>query len=137
MRTRLVLAVAPLALVAVATLPSSAAPKPMKGAYTAAAPVPGGAADDCEGAVPGSLHTETIKVPAAGRFTADLTGFQGDWDFFLKANGGLLSSSTGSVDAPKETVSAKIKKAGSVQLISCNWAGGPSAAVSWTFLPNK
>lgn len=136
MRTRLVLAVAPLALVAVATLPSSAAPKPVTGAYTAAAPVPGGAVD-CDGTVPGSTHTETIKVPAAGRFTADLAGFQGDWDFFLKANGSVLSSSTGSFDAVKETVTAKIKKAGSVQLVSCNWAGGPSASVKWTFLPNK
>lgn len=136
MRTRLVLAVAPLALVAVAALPSSAAPKPLTGTYTAGAPVPGGAVD-CDGTVPGSTHTESIKVPAAGRFTADLEGFTGDWDFFLKANGGLLSASTGSFDAVKETVSAKIKKAGAVQLVSCNWVGGPTGTVKWKFLPNK
>lgn len=135
MRTRLVLAVAPLALVAVATPPSSAAPKPMKGAYTASAPVPG--APDCDGTAPGSLHTAPIKVPGPGRFTADLTGFQGDWDFYLKANGGLLSSSTGSVDATTETVSAKIKKAGTIQIVSCNWVGGPTGNVKWTFTPAR
>lgn len=135
MRTRLLLAVAPLALVGVATLPSSAAPKPMKGSYTASAPVPG--APDCDGTAPGSVHTMAIKVPGAGRFTADLTGFAGDWDFYLKSGGGVLSASEGGADAPKETVSAKIKKAGTVTIASCNWAGGPTGAVTWTFLPNK
>jgi hypothetical protein len=135
MRTRLVLAVAPLALVAAATLPSSAAPKAMSGSYTASAPVPG--APDCDGTAPGSVHTAPIKVPGAGRFTAELTGFAGDWDFYLEQNGGMLSSSTGSFDATTETVSAKIKKAGTVDILSCNWAGGPTGAVKWTFVPNK
>lgn len=135
MRARLVLAVAPLALVAVATLPSSAAPKEMKGSYTASAAVPG--APDCDGTVPGSVHKAPIKVPGPGRFTAELTGFQGDWDFFLKANGGLLSSSEGSVDATTEVVSAKIKKAGTVDIESCNWAGGPTGSVKWVFTPTK
>lgn len=135
MRARLVLAVLPLALVGAVALPSSAAPKPMTGAYTASAPVPG--APDCDGLAPGSLHTMAIKVPSAGRFTADLTGFAGDWDFFLKANGSELSASTGSFDAMVETVTAKLKKATTVNIVSCNWAGGPTGSVKWTFTPNK
>lgn len=107
----------------------------MKGSYTASAPVPG--APDCDGTAPGSLHVQSVKVPSAGRFTADLTGFAGDWDFYLKANGGELSASTGGADAAKETVSAKIKKAVTVDIVSCNWAGGPTGSVSWVFTPNK
>lgn len=137
MRTRLVLAVAPLALVAVATLPSSAAPKPMSGSYTAAAATPG--APDCDGTAPGSLHSAPIKVPGAGRMTAELSGFLGDWDFYLRSNGSELSASAGgdiggAMDA-KETVSAKVKKAGTIDIVSCNWAGGPTGNVKWTFTP--
>lgn len=140
MRTRLVLAVLPVALLGVAVAPSSAAgPKPMKGEYTASAPVPG--APDCDGTAPGSTHTESIKVPAAGRFTAELGGFLGDWDFYLKANGGVLSSSTsggiGGAEDSKEIVTAKIKKAGTIDIVSCNWSGGPTGAVTWSFVPNK
>ncbi len=139
MRTRLVLAVLPAALVGVAVLPASAGPKPMEGAYTAAAPVPG--APDCDGTAPGSTHTQDVKLPAAGRMTAELKGFLGDWDFYLRANGADLSSSTsgdvGGAGDAKEIVTAKIKKAVTVQIVSCNWAGGPSGSVTWKFLPNK
>ena len=139
MRTRLVLAVLPVALLGAVALPSSAAPKGMSGSYTAAAATPG--APDCDGTAPGSLHSAPIKLPGAGRMTADLSGFAGDWDFFLFSNGAELSASAGgdiggAMDA-KETVSAKIKKAGTVMIVSCNWAGGPTGAVKWTFTPNK
>lgn len=139
MRTRLVLVVLPAALVGVAVLPSSAAPKPMKGAYTAAAPVPGGVAT-CDGTVPGSTHVQTVKLPAAGRMTAELSRFTGDWDFYLRANGSDLSASEsggiGGAEDAKEIVTAKIKKATTVSIVSCNWAGGPSGAVTWVYTPN-
>ena len=139
MRTRLVLAVLPVALLGVAVAPSSAAgPKPMKGAYTAAAPVPGGAIE-CDGTVPGSVHKQEVKLPGAGKLLVNLKGFTGDWDLFVRANGAELSASTsgsiGGAENAVETAAVKIKKATTVSIDSCNWAGGPSGAVDWEFTP--
>lgn len=139
MRTRLVLAALPVALIGVTAAGSLAAPKEMKGSYTANAPVPG--APDCDGTAPGSLHTQSVKVPSAGRFTAELSGFLGDWDLYLKSSGADLSASTsgglGGAEDAKELVTAKIRKAGTIDIVSCNWSGGPTGNVTWSFVPNK
>lgn len=140
MRTRLVVAVLPVVLLGAAVAPSSAAPKPMKGSYEAAAPVPGGAVA-CDGTVPGSVHSQEIKLPGAGKLQVDLTGFLGDWDLFVRSNGAVLSASesagVGGAEDASEIASAKIKKATTVSIDSCNWAGGPAGSVAWTFTPAK
>ena len=140
MRNRLVLAALPVALLGVAVASASAAPKPMTGSYAATAPVPGGAVA-CDGTVPQSLHSQEVELPAAGKLVVDLTGFTGDWDLFVSSKGSVLGAAetggVGGVDEALEKVSIKIKRATVVSIDSCNWAGGPTGAVEWTFTPNK
>jgi hypothetical protein len=137
---RLALVVLPLALLGVTAASSSAAPKPMKGSYTATAPVPGGGVD-CEGTVPGSLHSEEVKLPSAGTLKVELSEFQGDWDLHITSGGSELAAGTtgtiGGVEDAKEIVSLKLKKAAVVSIGSCNWAGGATGAVAWTFTPKS
>lgn len=135
---RLVLAVLPAVLIGAAALPSSAAPKQMKGEYEATAPVPAGAVD-CAGSVPGSLHSQEVKLPAAGKLQIELTNFLGDWDLHITSGGREIAAATsgtlGGVEDAKEVVAVKIKKATTVSIGSCNWAGGPTGSVAWVFTP--
>ena len=111
MRTRLVLAVLPVALVGVVAAPSSAAPKTTKGSYQAAAipdPSPNGTGT-CLSTLPGGQQYDELKLPAAGKLKVDMTGFQGDWDLCLYSGDSLVSSSAGFVEATTETVSFKAK----------------------------
>ena len=139
MRTRLVLAVLPVALIGVVAAPSFAAPKTTKGSYAAAAlpdPSPNGTGT-CMSTLPGGQQKDELKLPAAGKLTVDMTGFQGDWDLCLYAGGSLVSSSAGFVEATKETVSFKAKKAQTVVIGAANVGGGPTAQVAWTFVTAK
>jgi len=139
MRTRLVLAVLPVALVGVAAAPSLAAPKTTKGSYTAAAapdPTPNGTGT-CNSTLPGGQQKDELKLPAAGKLTVDMTGFEGDWDLCLYVGGSLVSASNGFVEATKETVSYKAKKATTVVIGAANVGGGPTAQVAWTFTTSK
>ncbi len=136
MRTRLVLAVLPIALIGVTDATSSAAPKPIKKTFTAAAtPDPTATATSaCHGLTPSSRFTVPFKVPAAGKLVVDLSGFQGDWDLIVESKGGsTLGESAGFVEATKETVSLKFKKATEVVIVACNFAGGPTASGAYTF----
>ena len=136
MRSRLVLAALPLAVVAVAVAPSSAAPKPITKSYTAAAnPDPSPNADGaCARSLVGGEHLEPFKVPAAGKLAVDMTAFQGDWDLcvFDKA-GKNLAASAGFVDTTKEAVSIKFKKPTEIVIVAQNLIGGPTASVKYVF----
>ena len=81
MRTRLVLAVLPVALLGMTAPGSLAAPKQIKGAFDAAAsPDPSAQATEaCHGISPAGRFTFKFTVPAAGKLKYSLTGFQGDW----------------------------------------------------------
>ena len=140
MRTRLVLAVLPVALVSVAAAPSLAAPKTTKGSYAAAAtpdPSPN-ATGTCLSTLPAGQQYDDLALPAAGKLTVELTGFQGDWDLCLyDAKDKLIASSAGFVEATKETVSVKVKKAQTVTIGAANVGGGPTAQVSWVFTTAK
>lgn len=139
MRTRLVLAVLPVALLSVAAAPSLAAPKTTKGSYTAAAvvdPSPN-ATGACNSTLPGGQQKDELKLPAAGRLKVDMTAFQGDWDLCLYSGGSLVGSSTGFVEATTETVSFKAKKAMTVVIGAANVGGGPTAQVMWEFKTDK
>lgn len=137
MRTRLVLAVLPIALIGVTAATSSAAPKPpVKKTFTAAAtPDPTATATSaCHGLTPSSRFTVPFKVPAAGKLVVDLTGFQGDWDLIVENKGGTtLGESAGFVEATKESVALKFKKPTDVVIVACNFAGGPAASGAYTF----
>ena len=139
MRTRLVLTVLPVALLGVTAATSVAAPKEMKGSYTAAAipdPSPN-ATGTCLSTIPGGQQYDELKLPAKGKLKVDMTGFQGDWDLCLYSGGSLVASSAGFVESTTETVSFKAKKAMTVTVGAANVGGGPAATVSYVFTPAK
>lgn len=142
-RTAALLAVTVAAVsVAASAAPSAlAAPKkkPITKSYAIATPMPdptnlAGGYSVCAQNVPGSFHVEPFKVPARGTLHIELSGFTGDYDLLLMdadkeelAYGGT-SDVTGS-----EIVDMGFKKATPVSIVGCNWAGGPTAKVSYTF----
>lgn len=124
----------------------AATKKPINKSYeaTAATPdvtnnLPSARYSVCEMTVPGSYHEHVFKAPAVGKMKVEMSGFTGDWDILLLdpkgteiAMGG--ASDVGSPATPaKETMSGKIRKAGSYKIIACNFAGGPTAQVKYTF----
>ena len=148
MRTTPVLAAAAAVLAAAASaMPADAAPrKPITKTYTATAamPDPTNYAQQgysvCAQNVPGSFHTETFKAPAAGKLQVKLTDFTGDWDLLLLDSKGteITSGSASDVGTPQtpasESMTTKVKKAGATyKIIACNWAGGATGKVTYTF----
>jgi hypothetical protein len=131
--------IAVLAAATVAAPGALAAPKPITKTYTATAPAPdptnvGGGYSVCAQNVPGSFHVEPFKVPAAGTLKVQLTDYQVDWDLLLMDDKGkeLAGSGAGGVGGP-EVVQVKFKKATAVQIVACNWSGGPTGTVTYTF----
>ncbi|HVF20553.1 MAG TPA: hypothetical protein VNA14_09950, partial [Mycobacteriales bacterium] len=100
----------------------------------------------CSAAVeaPQSVHVESFKAPAAGTLKVEVTGFLGDWDLALNdgkakrlaegdnASVTPTSMSTGSI---VEKLSYKVKKAGDLVIVVCNFAGGPTGSGKYTFTP--
>lgn len=135
------LTLAALAATSVAAPAALAAPKPITKTYTATAPVPdptnlAGGYSVCAQNVPGSFHVEPFKVPGAGTLKIELKDYQIDWDLLLMDGKGkeLASSGSGGLGEP-EVVSLRIKKPTAVQIVACNWAGGPTGTVTYTFTP--
>ena len=133
------LTLAVLAAATVAAPGALAAPKPVTKTYTATAPTPdptnvAGGYTVCAQNVPGSFHIEPFKVPGAGTLKIELKKYQVDWDLLLMDGKGkeLASSGSGGVGEP-EVVQIKIKKPGPVSIVACNWSGGPTAKVKYTF----
>ena len=139
-----VLALAVLAVGTAVAPGALAAPKPVSKTYTATAPMPdpsnfaGQGYSVCAQNVPQSFHLEEFKVPAAGTVKVVLTGFQGDWDLLLMDGKGNEMAYGGAIEpgAP-EIAQVKFKKAGEVQIVACNWAGGPTGEVTYTFTPKS
>ncbi len=134
-------------LVGIAAPQSIAAPKkkPITKTYTATAGTPdptnflglatGGGYSVCAQNVPGSFHTEVFKVPAAGTLKVELTGYVGDWDLLLMdaAKEELANSGLTDVQGAPEVLAVKFKKATTASIVACNWAGGPTGTVKYTF----
>ena len=121
-------------------------PKPITKTYTATAPAPDPTNASpqspytvCPQVVPQSFHTEAFKAPAAGKLAVKVTGIIGDWDLLVmndkksevgsSGNGGYGTPATTSTEA----ATVKVKKAGTFYIVACNWAGAPTATVSYTF----
>ncbi|MGH2757208.1 MAG: hypothetical protein ACRDI3_05410 [Actinomycetota bacterium] len=111
--------------------------KKKKGSFSAENPLPyPGQETGCdEGPEDLSRTTEEVKVPFNGVLTVTMENFMGDWDLFVKDDDdNLLSSGTGSQlqgEAAEEEVTVTVKKGMKLQIIPCNWLGGPSAEVTW------
>jgi hypothetical protein len=139
------------ALVAVASAAPAATAAPKKPitktyAVTAPAPDPTNYADPvqpgysvCAMRVANSFNKTAFKAPAAGKLKVELSGFTGDWDLLLLDPKGTELGAGGGNDvatpaAPAtELATVKIKKAGSYSIVACNWAGGPTGTVKYTF----
>ena len=147
MKVRRVAAVASLALLAAgAYAPATAAPKkkPVKKSYDMQLmPVPDPPSgtscmrDELEGL---SMHTETLKTTGAGILSVKVNGFSGDWDITVMGPDGLEGAGTGTTTgggapamAGEDTYTQKFKKATSIEIRVCNFAGSPSARAEYTF----
>ncbi len=141
MRTRLVLAAVPIALIGVvAATPGAAAPKETKGTFRAAAsPDPSATAGEvCQGLNPAGRFEVPLKITRPSKFTVDLKNFQGDWDLTVENKAGsVLASSAGFVEATTETVTLKFKKATEIVVVACNFAGGATADGSYKITPTR
>ena len=125
---------------ATVTAPAAlAAPKPITKTYTATAPVPdptnvAGGYTVCAQNVPQSFHIEEFKVPGPGSLKVELTGYQGDWDLLLMDAKDQEIGSGGAIEpGVPEVAQLKLKKAGVVKIVACNWSGGPTGQVTYTF----
>ena len=146
MRTRLVLAAAPVAALALAVAPALAAPKPkpkpITKTWTATAVTPdpshtGVTSGICNTTLPTAQHNEPFAVPYAGVLKVDMTGFVGDWDLAVYQGDKLLAESAQAIgDAPDtpEKITMKFKRGGAkLSIRSCNFSGGPTADMALVF----
>ena len=110
-------------------------PKPIEKTYTASAtpdptPILG---EICQPTVPSARHTTPFKVPAAGTLAITIK-MQGDWALGLRTkSGSVLGASDGPSPTDAESIQHKFKKATDVLIDACNFAGGLTAQVTYTF----
>jgi hypothetical protein len=139
----------PLALVALtvlgATHAEAAKPKkkPITKSYSVTAvphPYPPSGPSCSDSAEGTSEHRETIKVTGPGKLVVNVTGFNGDWDSGLydKNNnnlvmGGGSDTPNTSTDPAEEVLTYKSKKAQTLYLDVCNFAGSPTAQVKYVY----
>jgi hypothetical protein len=93
----------------------------------------------CNQKVPQSYNRELFKAPEPGTLKVEVSGFTGDWDLLI-LNGKGTEAGTGGSDAistpnapTKEVATVKIKKKDTYTIVACNWAGGPTGTVKYTF----
>lgn len=149
MQVRRVVAVTTLAVLATgAYMPAMAAKKaPITKSYDMQLlPVPDppqGTPSCARGQLEGvSIHTETLKTTGPGTLTVKVNGFYGDWDISvfsgdheLEGVGDGTSTPNTTPAAGEDTFTQKFKKAVTLQISTCNFAGSPSAHGEYTFSP--
>ena len=136
-------------------LPADAAPKTITKSFDVSIPVPmlgsaGSTSGACaQGDVPdaastGSVHVEELSAPAAGTLKVEVTGFYGDWDMALEADGKRVAEGSGTVTPTAmstgsivEKLTYKAKKAGTLEIVVCNFVGGPTGKGKYTFTYGK
>lgn len=147
MRVRTAVAVAVAVTAAAGSLaPAQAAPKkkpkPIVKSYTVQAiPHPNPPmGPSCSGSPRDvSENRQAIKVTGPGKLTVEVTGFVGDWDIGvfdakdsnLAQGGGADAGNTET--APRETLVYKNKKAQTLNIDVCNFAGTPRANVKLVY----
>lgn len=144
--TTVAVAIAAVAGLAVGAQPALAKHKtPITETYTATAPTPepGNLAPGgklCDGLTPAGTgqHRHDFAVPEAGTLEVVLNGYVGDWDLAARNAKGANIGESGSggyhpVSTADEKTKIKMKKAEKVTIVACNWAGSPTATVTYTF----
>jgi hypothetical protein len=143
---------APLALAVIAAAgslaPAEAAKKkpPIKKSYSLTlAPLPDATeAVGCESAGRAedvNMDNHTIKVAGPGVLTVKVTGFNGDWDASLINSSGSFVAAAAGTSTPntsttpgEDVMKYKSKKAQTLTLRVCNFAGTPAATVAYTYV---
>ena len=78
-----------------------------------------------------------LKVPAAGTVDVALSGFLGDWTLMITDPAGEIITGA-DVDPPAfESAGFKVKKASTVHVHPCNFAGTPESTVTIKWTPKK
>ena len=122
--------------------PSSAAPKPKPKpikqtvTFTDATPDPSGMAVGADGHCSGALPREApiaFKAPAAGKLEVSIGGFTGEWALQLRSDKDVVLAAQDEPAPATESLSIKVKRAGTVNVLPCNLAGTSSAVVQITF----
>jgi hypothetical protein len=89
--------------------------------------------------------TTALHVPGKGKLTADLSGFDGDWDLYVFDDAkNVIVGRSENVQVPdgaaqEENVTVVLKKMADLSIVACNWAGGPQAELHYKalFIPAK
>ena len=88
-----------------------------------------------------STDTREIKTLGAGVLAVKVTNFAGDWDITARDGAKVLGIGAGTTTADPssvgtgltETLTIKVRRATTIKLGVCNFAGGPTADVTYTF----
>lgn len=151
MTPRQLLTIALVGVAAAAPLaPAYAKPKEIKKSYTmtlAPLPLPAQGTPTClpaDGQEGVTKHTEALKAPAAGLLKVEVTGFYGDWDLTVFDAKGKALTSGGGTSTPNTSTSTgtdkltlKVKKAGTYNIVTCNFGGSPQASGKYSFVYGK
>ena len=140
MRARTVLVAGLCAVTAAGSLaPAVAGPKkpPIKKSYEVGPltpdPTPIALGEICAPATPSAIDARQIKIPGAGTLQVDID-FVGDWALGMRdAAGDRLAESDGGTPETDESMTVKFKKAQTITIEACNFAGAPTATVSYVF----
>jgi hypothetical protein len=148
MQVRRVATVATLAVLAAgAYAPATAAPKkkPVTKSYDMQLPPvpnpPAGTPTCADDALVGTaIHSETLKTTGPGILTVKVNGFYGDWDLTVYSGDRELEGSGTGTQTPntspaagEDVFTAKFKKAVTLEIRTCNFAGTPSAHGEYNF----
>jgi hypothetical protein len=90
-----------------------------------------------------SIHQEKLTTQGPGTLKVKVNGFAGDWDITVYSGAKELEgvgagTSTGGgapSTAGEDTFELKLKKATTLDIRTCNFAGSPQAHGEYTFVP--
>ena len=141
MRIRTALSASLVAVVAFGALsPALAGPKVVKGSYAVGPLTPDPtpiAGEICTPTLPSAIDKHPFKVPGAGTLEVTIA-MTGDWALGMRDSAGdRIAESDGGTPDTAEAMSVKFKKAETVTIEACNFAGAPTATVSYVFTPKK
>ena len=120
--------------------PPPPGPVAASGTYSVTAPSPMPVHSTAGGCTVGTegVHKDSrlFQVARAGLLTDRVTDFTGDWDAAIvdRASGQILDYAAQAFGSA-ESVSASLAADQGVDMVACNFAGGPTATVSYAFSP--
>jgi hypothetical protein len=149
MQVRRVVPIAAIAVLAVgAYAPAMAKGKPITKSYDMQllpVPDPPSGTPSCarDQLIGVSIHQEKLTTKGPGTLKVKVNGFAGDWDITVYSGDKELEgvgdgTSTGGgapATAGEDTFEMKFKKATTLDIRTCNFAGSPSAHGEYTFTP--